>query len=54
MTRPEKHPANPTPAAKAADDKAPQRQRREGELHDQDLDQISGGPTAVERNHNPI
>ena len=54
MTRPEKHPANPTPAVKAGDAKAPHAKRVEGELRDQDLEQISGGPTAVERNPKPI
>jgi hypothetical protein len=50
------HPAaTATPAIKSsASETAQSRKPVGGELPDQDLDKVSGGPTAVERNHTPI
>ena len=49
------HPEAATPAIKSStSDKAQSHKPDVGELADQDLDKISGGPTAVERNHTPI
>lgn len=41
-----------SPAASNAAARSDKRVR--DEIADQDLDNVSGGPTAVERNHNPI
>lgn len=45
-----------TPAIKspsASDRAASPRQKVDGEIADHDLDNVSGGPTSVERNHTP-
>jgi hypothetical protein len=59
MTVSKKEPAQTAtaPAANAlhASDPTARPDKRAGdELADQDLDNVSGGPTAVERNHSPI